>query len=171
MQLWSYFEEFRDITTELKDQLIKELNLEKLDQFLEGSEKFLKELEKNLPENFVLTNLKQNIEKYREISPFIKALRSEYLIERHVVEIRACLGNMMEGLDLDWVELKRLCPVEKEVSNSSSSVKITQENSKSNSLQNSKEKLPGLSQVISSQEESTRKSNQQKVNILPPHVV
>lgn len=124
---------------------------------MEGSEKFVKELEKNLPENVVLSNLKDMIEKYREISPFIKALRSEYIIERHVLEIKSHLATMLEGIDLDWQELKRLCPVQKEDSNSSSSARITQENSKSNSQLNSKEKLPGLSNAISSREESARK--------------
>ena len=76
MRIWKYFDEFNSLKFELEICRVKNLDLKQLDLFLEGSDRQIKELEKNLPENSVLSSLKKSILEYKEISPLVKQLRA-----------------------------------------------------------------------------------------------
>ncbi|KAG2467637.1 DYH6 protein, partial [Polypterus senegalus] len=91
--LWEMKEEWAILYSEWKDTPFDQLNVDKLQKDVNRFTQTIYMLEKGLPENDIVPNLKQGLLDFKLCLPIIVALRNPYLRTRHWDSIQYIIGR------------------------------------------------------------------------------
>ncbi|XP_051780645.1 dynein axonemal heavy chain 6-like [Erpetoichthys calabaricus] len=91
--LWEMKEEWAVLYSEWKDTPFDQLNVDKLQKDVNRFTQTIYMLEKGLPENDIVPNLKQGLLDFKLCLPIIVALRNPYLRSRHWDSIQYIIGR------------------------------------------------------------------------------
>ena len=93
LDLWNGTKEFEEEAVCLRQQAFLEVNLSQLEESLAARSKAVAKMDRCLPENSHLPELKTQIEKFKKLLPVLKSLQNPALKNRHWEKIDATVGE------------------------------------------------------------------------------